>query len=755
MADAPALASRSRDATWTSFLAAAAATALQVLVPRLLAPSVGTNLVPATATVAVVLLGTALGNAWGGRIARRDVRRRLAAALAVAGLAMAACGAVLPAVAEAVAGLATTPRLLALLAVVLPCATALGAVGPLAASVATADRARPGRALGLVVAAGALGSLVGVYGAGFGLVPHVAVSRALVGAGAGLAAVGATAWVVRLRGAAGAPDAADGAPPAASTPAPIAPRAPDLAPARAGAVLAAVGAATLVVEVVAARTANRLVGGGLHAWTAVLGAVLAGLVLGAFVGGRLADRGDARRTLARVLLGAAALVLLAAWSPALLAAAAQAPGADRPLRIALGAAAAWLLPCAALGAVPPLAVRAALAGRDDGATIGRLYALQTAGCVVAAVATGPLLLPALGATGPLVATALGLVLLPALLGERVERPFAVALVLATAAASLPLDVARRVGTTLGLRADGGPDVVLVRESAYQQVRVDVPAEYASLARPRLRRLVLDGFVHGYADLDDPSWLGYGYEGLFLAATERALPPGRPPRAFFVGGGACTFPRVLAARARGAEIDVAEIDAVVTEVAVEAMGLPADAPFRVHAADARAFLRDRPRAAPRYDLVYGDAFSDVSVPWPLVTREFVALLRRHLAPDGVYLANVVDAPGGDRFLGAVVATLREAFRRVEVLGLGEPSAGRETFVLVATDRETLALEGLVRPDPAKPGGTLPVRRFTAGEVDGVVARAPRADGAPPAPRLLTDDHAPVEWLLAPVAGRSGR
>ena len=50
-------------------------------------------------------------------------------------------------------------------------------------------------------------------------------------------------------------------------------------------------------------------------------------------------------------------------------------------------------------------------------------------------------------------------------------------------------------------ADGAPDVVLVRESAYQQVRVDVPAEYAALARPHLRRLVLDGFVHGYADLE--------------------------------------------------------------------------------------------------------------------------------------------------------------------------------------------------------------------------------------------------------------
>ena len=52
-------------------------------------------------------------------------------------------------------------------------------------------------------------------------------------------------------------------------------------------------------------------------------------------------------------------------------------------------------------------------------------------------------------------------------------------------------------------------------------------------------------------------------------------------------------------------------------------------------------RPRPRltlaAVPEgsQDLVIGDAFGGVSVPWHLTTREFVTMIHDRLRPDGVY------------------------------------------------------------------------------------------------------------------------
>ena len=85
-----------------------------------------------------------------------------------------------------------------------------------------------------------------------------------------------------------------------------------------------------LVEIVAARTAARLVGDGIYTWTAVLGAVLLGWALGCAVGGRLADGGDPRRLLARLLLLASVVVAMTAWTPAVLPPLVAAPAGRRP-----------------------------------------------------------------------------------------------------------------------------------------------------------------------------------------------------------------------------------------------------------------------------------------------------------------------------------------------------------------------------------------------------------------------------------------
>src|SRR4029450_13751280 len=136
------------------------------------------------------------------------------------------------------------------------------------------------------------------------------------------------------------------------------------------------------------------------------------------------------------------------------------------------------------------------------------------------------------------------------------------------------------------------------------------------------------------------YLLYGYTRHF-AEVARVHAAGRPaPRALFVGGGGYTVPRYLEATYPDAEIDVIEIDPKVTRAAELYLGLRADTRIRTFNEDARQFFIQR-RTPGGYDLVFGDAFNDLSIPYHLTTVEFAAEVRGSLAPDGIYVANVID------------------------------------------------------------------------------------------------------------------
>jgi hypothetical protein len=83
-----------------------------------------------------------------------------------------------------------------------------------------------------------------------------------------------------------------------------------------------------------------------------------------------------------------------------------------------------------------------------------------------------------------------------------------------------------------------------------------------------------------------------------------------------------------------------IDGEVTQVARDDFGL-VDAPaVDIIEKEARPVLQDRPKGE-RYDVLLGDAFGDIAIPYHLVMREFDDLAASRLKPDGVYLVNVLD------------------------------------------------------------------------------------------------------------------
>ena len=62
------------------------------------------------------------------------------------------------------------------------------------------------------------------------------------------------------------------------------------------------GACLVVLELVASRLVAGALGSSLYTWTSIVGVALTGISVGSYLGGRMADRRDARRALA-VLFG--------------------------------------------------------------------------------------------------------------------------------------------------------------------------------------------------------------------------------------------------------------------------------------------------------------------------------------------------------------------------------------------------------------------------------------------------------------------
>lgn len=150
----------------------------------------------------------------------------------------------------------------------------------------------------------------------------------------------------------------------------------------------------MILELAAGRIIAPYVGSSLYTWTSVIGVVLAGVSLGNYLGGRLADRQPSVRILGAIFVLAALASLLVLGVDRLLA-----PGGLRwplLLRVFGVMTAMFLLPCTVLGCVSPLVARLAVRQMAHaGRTVGSIYAVSTLGSIVGTIGTGFWLIPTL------------------------------------------------------------------------------------------------------------------------------------------------------------------------------------------------------------------------------------------------------------------------------------------------------------------------------------------------------------------------
>ena len=138
---------------------------------------------------------------------------------------------------------------------------------------------------------------------------------------------------------------------------------------------------------------------------------------------------------------------------------------------------------------------------------------------------------------------------------------------------------------------------------------------------------------------------------------------RPPvRILFIGLGGGSIPKVMAKNYPNAKIDIVEIDPDVITVAKKFFFFEPTQMMNITEMDGRLFLR---RSSDFYDIIFLDAYDDVSIPFHLTTKEFFEIVKARLTPNGIVASNIW-GPRNDEFYLSEVKTFQEVFPHIYMI-----------------------------------------------------------------------------------------
>jgi len=673
---------------------------------RLLTLELGRSMAASSTVLAVFMGGLAAGAAVAGRLAARMTAQRALRVYAALECGVAALAVALPLELRAVAPLfaatyrdgsggmlfAFTRLAVSTLLLLLP-TLLLGATFPFAVRCFASNRPDASRRVSAIYAANTVGAAVGTSLAGFVLLPSLGLTGTLLTGAAFSIAAGALAGLLSMRTEGVGRDAQ---PPADVPPTAPAPRgrardarkpgdvalptpSPLARPVIAAVLLAVTGAATFSTEVAWTRVIALLVGPSTYAFAAVVTVFVAGTALGATLATALPRRTPTSVALTFCLSAATAASV---WATSIagtsmphdlvldLASASSVSIVVRSLREAL-----VMLPMSiALGASFPWALRLAGGESVSPRVIGAVYAVNTLAGVIGALATGFLIVPALGLEQTLLVSAallaVGAIVAGATGGAALWMrgltwlPLGAALVMLVGRGTWDRELLASGAYKYAAAVPSGLDIETALKSGTLVYYRDGAQATVSVKRlTGVLSLAIDGKV-------DASTGGDMLTQKLLAHVPLLL-HGAPRRVAIIGLGS----GITAASALSHDItdlDVLEISPEVAEASrlFAARGhSPLDDPrTRLLVADGRTHLALGTRP---YDVI----IAEPSNPWmagvaALFTQEYFLSARARLAPGGVVCqwVNTYDISTDD--LRSVVATFTDVFPHATLWMAGE-------------------------------------------------------------------------------------
>ncbi len=535
------------------------------------------------------------------------------------------------------------------------------------------------------------------------------------------------------------------------------------------------GVSVMAVELGASRLLAPYFSSSQIVWTIIIGTIMIAMALGNICGGRWADRDpDPDRLYRRLLIASvwiAAIPFLGRYVILLVSGLLVLSINENFLIVAafISCAVIFVFPLFLLGTVTPSLVKYTVDSLDDsGEIVGRLNACNTTGSIIGTFLPTFVTIPSVGtsATFIIFSGILFLIALCYFVSSRTGRKGVIVSSVLFVLFSVLGSRASFAFWEQGLTYEG--------ESVYNYLQVKEEKDRVifstnvlfGVQSVRMKEGGLTGMYYDYAlaalpmsgSPEEPG-VNAGQPDTALSVSgissgeEKTAGPGEPPAsgaspdsAEPSGGrdvlvlGSCmgTFETQCETYFPGVRVSGVEIDRKITELAHRYFGLREDADITTY--DARAYLAaDRKR----YDVIFVDAFQDITVPFQVSSKEFFELTFDHLKDNGILVMNMNMRSDGERGLNRALAdTVSSVYGDVYTVDV----YGSTNRILFAGKDIETGLGDLLRRRTGEMGGRIVspesdealLSRFFAYEAD-AMEKYEAGD------MILTDDRSPVELL----------
>ncbi len=499
------------------------------------------------------------------------------------------------------------------------------------------------------------------------------------------------------------------------------------------------GLAVMGIEMSASRLLAPFFGTSLFIWTNLIGAIMAALSLGYWLGGRLADRRPDAAVLYKIILTAGLMVAVIPYISHPVTSMAV-PGIEKgDAAVVIGSLVSTILlfavPIVLLGMVSPFAIRLASTGEEKlGKTAGSLYALSTFGSIAGTFLPALVTIPVLGTRRTILAFAAILVSVGAIgLTRRGMAVVPVALLLVAVAPFGPFR------DTASLRVG---ELLEETESPYHYIQVTEKAgrRMLILNEGHAVHSIFETRTVPHRPLVGSVWDSMNTLPLLLGKPEKA-----PLDVLIVGLAAGTISKqfhYFFGPHYALHIDGVELDGTIVEMGRKYFEMN-EPTLDVHVTDGRLYLS---RAKKKWDLIIGDAYRQPYIPFHLATREYFQLVKEHLKPDGLMSINVGAQRKDSPVLQRIVGTVNDVFGNVHMMDVLNPAGSKFNNYVVIAGRPRLDMMLL---DTTQAGIAGKVLETTKNFHFAALMQQRMSNIHPatvdPSVGILEDDRAPVEVL----------
>lgn len=481
------------------------------------------------------------------------------------------------------------------------------------------------------------------------------------------------------------------------------------------------GMSVMAVELGASRLLAPYFSSSQIVWTIIIGTIMIAMALGNIYGGRMADRDpNPDRLYGRIVIASIWIALIPVFGKyIILGISALLVFAINTNFLIWAAFAAcmvlFVFPLFLLGTVTPSLVKYTVNSLDDsGKTVGTLGAFNTIGSIIGTFLPTFVTIPAVGTSVTFLIFA-GILLLLALIyfvTNRIKSK-------RVAVAVFVLVIACIFGSSDHF-AFWEDEVVYEGESVYNYLQVNENEEQVSLLTN-----VLFGVQSVYKK---DKGLTDTFCDYALAAP---LMAGQSERdsldVLMLGVGAGTYASQCKHYFDNVQVEGVEIDGKITELANTYFEMPRD--VKVTTYDGRAFLEVSDQ---KYDVIFVDAYQDITIPFQMSSVEFFSLVRDHLTEDGVMVVNLNMWEKTEGNINAhLMDTIAQVFPNIYTVDVAH-----------TTNRELFASQSDELPQRLQAS----VSSVQDGELRSLMRRVSLSLQAYEAgDYIMTDDKAPVELL----------